>query len=125
MKKILLSTISAIILCIPTIFVSTVTYAVDQTTKDTACSAIPGGCSSTPANSIQSNVQFALDIFSWIVGIAAVIMLIMGGFRFVTSGGDSGRVSAARNTILYAVIGLVVVMAAQIVVKFVLGNTNK
>jgi len=125
MKKILLSMLSVLVMCMPAFFVSSVSYAVDQTTKDTACSAIPGGCSAAPANSIQSNVQFALNIFSWIVGIAAVIMLIMGGFRFVTSGGDSGKVSSARNTILYAVIGLVVVMAAQLIVHYVLGNTNQ
>ena len=61
-------------------------------------------------------------MFSAIVGIIAVVMIIVGGIKYITSGGDSGNVTAAKNTILYAVIGLVVVALAQIIVKFVLGR---
>ncbi len=53
-------------------------------------------------------------------GIVSVVMIIIGGFRYVVSGGDSNGVSGAKNTILYAVIGLVVVLFAQIIVTFVI-----
>jgi len=130
MKRILLSVVSAFIMFTPVYLLSATTYAVDQTTKDTACSAIPGGCSSpsgagNSGSTIQSNVKFVINIFSWIVGVTAIIFMILGGFRFVTSGGDSGKVSSARNTILYSLIGLVVVATAQITVSFVLSNAAK
>jgi hypothetical protein len=71
----------------------------------------------TQVNSLISTV---INIFSLVVGVVAVIMIIVGGFRYITSGGDSNNVSAAKNTILYAIIGLVIVALAQFIVRFVL-----
>jgi hypothetical protein len=65
-----------------------------------------------------------VNIFSLLIGIVAVIMIIVGGFRYITSGGDSGRVGGAKNTLIYAIIGLVIVALAQIIVHFVLNQTN-
>jgi hypothetical protein len=73
---------------------------------------------------VNSTITWAINIFSIIVGIAAVIMIIVGGLRYIISGGDSGNVTSAKNTILYAIIGLVVVALAQFVVKFVLTKVN-
>ena len=58
----------------------------------------------------------------FIIGAVSVIMIIFGGFRYVTSGGDSGGVTSAKNTILYAVIGLVVALLAYAIIQFVLGS---
>ena len=129
MKKTILAIVSAFVLLAPATLMSATSYAVDQTTKDNACSAIPGGCSASTgdgssSSSIQSNVKFAINLFSWIVGVAAIIVMVLGGFRFVTSGGDSGRVSSARNTILYALVGLVVVAISQVIVRFVLKSVT-
>lgn len=55
----------------------------------------------------------------YIVGIVAVIMLIIGGIRYVISGGDSKKVTDAKNTILYAIIGLVIAFLAFAIVNFV------
>jgi len=90
-----------------------------------ACQGLPGGCSADPGTTVQNNVNFVITLFSWIVGIASVFMIIFGGFRFVTSGGDSGKVSSSRNTVLYAVIGLIVVAVAQIIVHFVLTKASQ
>jgi len=57
-----------------------------------------------------------------VVGIVSVIMIIYGGFKYISSGGDSGNVQSAKNTIIYAVIGLVVVAMAQFIVQFVLNK---
>ena len=65
-----------------------------------------------------------VNIFSVIVGVVAVIMIIYGGFRYITSGGDSGNVTNAKNTILYALVGLVIVALAQFIVKFVLSKAT-
>jgi len=69
---------------------------------------------------IQDIVTLVVNIFSVIVGIVAVIMIIYGGFKYITSGGDSGNITSAKNTIIYAIIGLVVVALAQFLVQFVL-----
>ena len=74
------------------------------------------------ATEVDNIIQTAIDIISIAVGIVAVIMIIIGGFRYVTSNGDSGAVTGAKNTILYAVVGLVVVAVAQIIVRFVVGE---
>jgi hypothetical protein len=59
-----------------------------------------------------------------VVGVIAVIMIIIGGLKYVTSGGDSSAVGSAKNTIIYALVGLVVVALAQALVKFVLAKTT-
>jgi hypothetical protein len=81
-------------------------------------------CSNAPTateESVNSTVALVINIFSWIVGVISVIMIIWGGFKYITSGGDSNNVTAAKNTILYAIIGLVIVALAQVIVRFVLG----
>lgn len=75
-------------------------------------------------NSINKLISSIINIFSWVVGIVAVVMILVGGFRFVTSGGDSSNVASARNTIIYAIVGLVVVAMAQIIVHFVLKRVS-
>ena len=54
------------------------------------------------------------------VGIISVIMLIWGGLRYVVSGGDSKKVTDAKNTILYAIIGLIIAILAYAIVNFVI-----
>lgn len=70
-------------------------------------------------NKIISEV---INFFSVIIGIIAVLMIIVGGFRYIISGGDSGNVTSAKNTILYAIIGLLIVVFAQFIVKFILSK---
>lgn len=71
---------------------------------------------------VNNIISTVINIFSLVVGVISVIMIIIGGFKYITSGGDSGNVTSAKNTILYAVIGLVVVALAQIIVRFVVGR---
>ena len=58
----------------------------------------------------------------YIVGIIAVIMLIIGGIKYVVSGGDSKKVTDAKNTVLYAIIGLVICFLAFAIVNFVISS---
>jgi cytochrome bd-type quinol oxidase subunit 2 len=75
-------------------------------------------------SSFQSLLKDAVNIFSLIVGIVAVVMIIVGGFKYITSGGESSKVSGAQSTILYAIVGLVIVVLAQVIVHFVLNRAN-
>lgn len=56
----------------------------------------------------------------YIVGIIAVVMLIIGGIKYLLSGGDSKKVTDAKNTVLYAIIGLVVCFLSFAIVNFVI-----
>lgn len=59
------------------------------------------------------------SILLFIVGAVAVVMLIFGGIRYIVSGGDQANVTAAKNTILYAIIGIIIALLAYAAVKFV------
>lgn len=71
---------------------------------------------------VSDIIRRIVNLLSVIVGVVAVIMIIVGGFRYVTSGGSDASVTGAKNTILYAVIGLIIVALAQVIVNFVLRN---
>lgn len=73
---------------------------------------------------VNDLIRQIINIFSVIVGIIAVIMIIIGGLKYITSGGDSGNVTGAKNTILYAIIGLIIVALAQFIVRFILSKTT-
>jgi hypothetical protein len=84
-----------------------------------------GGCTADISNgtkTISDTIKQVVNIFSAVIGIVAVIMIIYGGFKYISSGGDSGNVTSAKNTIIYAVIGLIIVAMAQFIVQFVLGR---
>ena len=85
----------------------------------------PGQCqvAGSDANTrINDIIHTIVNLLSAIVGVVAVIMIIVGGFRYITSGGNDTSVTSAKNTILYAVIGLVVVALAQLIVRFTLSK---
>ena len=89
-----------------------------------ACKAIggtySGGDCETGGTSVSKVIDFAVNLLSVIVGIAAVIMIIIGGFKYVTSNGDSNNIASAKNTIIYAIVGLIVAALAQVIARFVL-----
>ena len=63
-----------------------------------------------------------VNILLFIIGLISVIMLIWGGIRYTTSGGNANSVTAAKNTIMYAIIGLVVAIFAYAIVNWVVGE---
>ncbi len=65
-----------------------------------------------------------VNVLLFIIGAISVIMLIIGGIRYTISAGDSGNVTAAKNTILYAIVGLVIAILAFAIVNFVLGKLS-
>ncbi len=85
----------------------------------------PSASTEEPSEKVNRMIKLVINIFSLIVGVIAVIMIIIGGLKYITSGGDSGNITGAKNTILYAIIGLVVVALAQIIVRFVLTKVTQ
>ena len=60
------------------------------------------------------------NVLLFILGAISVIMIIIGGLRYVISGGNATAVTAAKNTILYAIVGVIVALLAYAIVNFVL-----
>ncbi len=104
-------------------------HALDEPTRNAACIAIGAvaeDCNTTSANKpINNIIANIVNILSFVVAFVAVIMLIIAGFKYITSGGDSNSVTSAKNTLLYAIIGLIIVASSQLLVRFVLKGTTK
>lgn len=78
-----------------------------------------GGDESQPK--LEDGIKDIVNILLFILGAIAVIMIIIGGIRYTTSNGDAGSIKSAKDTILYAVVGLVVAILAYAIVNFVIG----
>ncbi|MGH7156729.1 MAG: pilin [Candidatus Saccharimonadales bacterium] len=87
-------------------------------------SAASGDCNTKPTGDLNTTVKDIVTVLSVLVGVAAVIMIIIAGLRYVTSAGSAEGAKSARNMLLYAIIGLVIVALAQIIVHFVLNQTS-
>ena len=74
---------------------------------------------------LNSLIHKIINVISVFAGIIAVIMLIVGGFRYITGSGSDQAVAAAKKTILYAIIGLVIVAFAQVIARFALTQATK
>ncbi len=124
-----LSTIAASILLIGAMFVGTVAYGVvgDGTTvlaatntKDEVLKGVEkAGGDKKDSTSMTDLIKNIINLLLFIVGAVAVIMIILGGLRYVTSNGDQAQVKAAKETILYSVVGLIVAIMAFAIVQFV------
>ena len=80
------------------------------------CDPLAGGCVSSDANSIITN------IIQWIAGVAGAVaaaFIVVGAWTYITSAGDPNKLQKAKNSILYALIGLVIVAAVEIITAFV------
>lgn len=73
---------------------------------------------------IDTILKKVIQIFSIVVGFVAVVMIIVGGIKYITSGGNDSNVAGAKNTIIYAVIGLIIVALSQVLVHYVLNNVS-
>ena len=78
-----------------------------------------GTSTPTDANVVIKNVT---NIMFFIIGAVSVIMLIYGGIRYTTSGGNVNSVTAAKNTVIYSIVGLVISILAYAIVNFVVTN---
>lgn len=119
-KKILLSLFLALSL------MHLVPLAVDaQSTKSIICENIPGDdCQEADQSFLEKMISRVVKPLLFIVGAAAVIMLIVGGLKFVLSAGGQDAVQSAKSTITYALIGLSVSVLAYALVNYVLNKLD-
>ena len=96
---------------------ATTSLAVDPCTgSDTAI------CKSSPADLTGGVLKNVISILLYIAGTIAVIMIIIGAIRYITSDGDASKAAQAKNTIIYSVVGLIVAVMSFGIVSFVLGR---
>ena len=107
----------------------TTAHATDPSDETVKCNKnnvnISGGVkcakSADQKGSLSGVIQDVTNVLLFVIGAVAVIMIIIGGIRYTTSNGDSNQVTAAKNTILYGVIGVIVALLAFAIVSFVVG----
>ncbi len=79
-------------------------------------------CKSSPDDLTGGVLKNVISLLLYLAGTIAVIMIVVGAIRYITSDGDPSKASTAKNTVLYAVIGLVVAVMSFGIVSFVLGR---
>ncbi len=87
------------------------------------CQGQGGGskvCAATGTDDASNIAKSITSTLLWVLGAVAVIVIIISGFKYVTANGDTGKIQSAKNTLLYAIVGLVVAMFAQAIVLFVI-----
>ncbi len=143
MKKIILS-IFAIILLIPIFMLAPVSASSTSSgvsnpsslsgssAANSACAGISqlGGtqtCGSSAtggSSTISKIIKEVVNLLSLVLGAIAIVMIVVSGIRFALSGGEASKVSSAKNTIIYAVVGLVIAALAQAILHWVVGTSS-
>lgn len=93
------------------------TASTDPVTNQTTC-----GSNDSQLMGIANTI---VTILSIVVGVVAVIMIIFAGYKYIVAGGDSGKISSAKNTLIYAIVGLIIASLAQLIVHTVLTTSDK
>jgi len=129
MKRIILNMMAVLLLAIvPGAALTGAAYAAGCGTASTPKTQVLNGIGETGGNCDDSGVASAIsagvNILSLVVGVAAVMMIILSGFKYITSGGEASKVANAKNSLIYALVGLLVAALAQLLVHFVLAQST-
>jgi phosphotransferase system glucose/maltose/N-acetylglucosamine-specific IIC component len=133
MKKLLASIFVSLSMLLPIAVAGSASAAVNivpqcgstlNSTNTSFCSDVTSAKRGTASDPVINIIRVVIEIISYITGIAAMILIIISAIKFVTSGGDSQKVSSARGSLINALIGIVITIVAQAIVVFVLNNFN-
>ena len=106
-------------------FILLKSFAAGCGTSSVSLGSLGCGATNLPQVSASSNeIQKILQITFMTLGAVAVLFVVIGGFRYVISSGDPEDAANARKTIIYAIIGLIVALAAEAIVTFALSFLN-
>lgn len=88
---------------------------------DGACSGVAGNeiCDKSGQTDATPLIRNIINILLYIVSVVSIIMIIVGGMRYILSSGDSGKVASAKNTVVYAAVGLIVAVFSWVIVNLV------
>ena len=79
-------------------------------------------CGATKTDSAPDIIKNVINTILVVLGMITVVMIIIGGIRYTTSNGDASGIKGAKDTILYAIVGLVIAILSYAIVNFVLGR---
>lgn len=121
MKKLLSSLFIVLALAgVTTLALSPSSFAVVAPSAEVGKGVVgAGGDKNDTGTALPRLIQDVVNILLYVIGVVAVIMIVIGGIKYTTSNGDSAQVTSAKNTILYAVVGLVIAILAYAIVNFV------
>lgn len=123
LKRILLTIavlLAPLALAMPAYAVSVTDEACSEISTSAICKEAQAGKNTNPLFGPEGVLTTAVSIMSFVVGVAAVITLIIAGIRFSVNGSNPQEITKARNTIIYASVGIIIAVLAQGIVKFIL-----
>ena len=127
MKTLILSIIVVFIsLAVPIFAMPAHSFAADSKGQVLQGVGDTGGCDNRDCADRKVNhlITTIVNVLTFVIGVAAVIMIMIGGLKYITSNGDSGSVSNAKSTIIYALVGLVIVALTQFLIRLVFRIAN-
>jgi hypothetical protein len=116
MKK-LLFLLTLLLVVLPCLSMALPVKAIDFGLNTANEIGLPGGASDDPKQLAVTIVQYLMTF----LGIIAVVVILWGGFQWLTAGGNESRVESAKKTIIAGIIGLIIVIAAYAIVTLVVG----
>lgn len=129
LKKKFLTIISLIIFSLTPVMPLSATVYADCGDSDTPAGQVRQGFGETGSscneNGVQNAVRRIVTVLSWVAGVVAVIMIMISGFKYMTSGGDSGKIASAKSSLIYAMIGLAIAALALTITGFVVSSATK
>jgi hypothetical protein len=88
----------------------------------TSNSAACQGSATNPISGKDGIVLKAANIITYLTGAISIIIIMISGFNYITSNGDSNKVGKAKSALIYAAVGLAITVSAQIIILFVVGK---
>lgn len=92
-----------------------------QGQEETGIGEAGGDCTDS---GVTSAISAAVNILSYVAGFLAIVMILVSGFKYITSGGDSNKVGSAKNTLIFALVGIAIAAMAQFIAHYVYNQTN-
>lgn len=94
------------------------------TSSSAVCTDVKNASGHKTADPVTHSLEIIVNIVALVAGAAAVLLILVGSIKYITSAGDSAKVSSAKNTIIYALIGIVVIVAAKTILIYVVNKIN-
>jgi len=122
LKVAIVTVISLFIFSAPVLAVDVTGSACKDITGSAVCKDAVDGQTKNPLFGPEGILTRAINVLSFVIAIIAVIVIIVAGIRFMLSQGEPQKITSARNTIIYAGVGLAVAALAQAIVQLVLNK---
>ena len=79
-----------------------------------------GSCSGKTITAPGGLVTTIVNVITYVAGVIVIFMIIFAGFRYITSTGDANKVNSAKNTLIYAIVGIIIIVMAQVIVHYII-----